>query len=72
MPEVPTLICIGFLNGNHFVRLVLGACSPIPHIFPSWSTYHEEVAKNWSVHYNERLQGPPPATGPSTLQTLDN
>lgn len=55
MPATPTLVCIEFIRGNHFIHLTLTDCSPIPHIIPSWMRYHEAVAENWERHYKSRI-----------------
>lgn len=40
------MIYIGFVNGDHFIRLVIKDECPLPPIFSPWLRYHEEIAAN--------------------------
>ncbi|KAK8952099.1 hypothetical protein KSP39_PZI004074 [Platanthera zijinensis] len=50
------LICIGFINGNHYIHLKVGEECPMPRVFPVWLTYRTEVAEQWDIPFITRLQ----------------
>ncbi|XP_028112685.1 uncharacterized protein LOC114310790 [Camellia sinensis] len=49
-------ICIGFVNNNHFVQLILEHGHPIPPIATNWWRYHDPCAVGWEVVYSFRVQ----------------
>ncbi|KAL7221829.1 hypothetical protein ACSBR1_023717 [Camellia fascicularis] len=49
-------ICIGFVNNNHFVQLILEPGHPIPPIATNWRRYHDPCAIAWEVAYSSRVQ----------------
>ncbi|GMP83360.1 hypothetical protein CsSME_00037303 [Camellia sinensis var. sinensis] len=49
-------ICIGFVNNNHFVQLILEPGHPIPPIATNWWRYHDPCAASWEVAYSSRVQ----------------
>ncbi|KAK8925758.1 hypothetical protein KSP39_PZI018989 [Platanthera zijinensis] len=50
-PPMPKLICVGFINGNHFVLVGLSENCPLPQIFSPWSRFHEQNADTWASLY---------------------
>ncbi|KAL7228954.1 hypothetical protein ACSBR2_007618 [Camellia fascicularis] len=66
-------ICIGFVNNNHFVQLILEPSQPIPLIATNWRRYHDPCAVGWEVAYSSRVQHFKSVISPDvvTIKTVD-
>ncbi|XP_028083552.1 uncharacterized protein LOC114284804 [Camellia sinensis] len=49
-------ICIGFVNGNHFVQVYLQPGHPVPRIANNWIRFHHPCAIGWEKAYTIRIQ----------------
>ncbi|XP_028105854.1 uncharacterized protein LOC114304908 [Camellia sinensis] len=49
-------IAIGFVNGNHFIQVLLQPGHPVPPIATSWRKYRHPCAVNWDDAYVRRIQ----------------
>ncbi|KAL8491440.1 hypothetical protein ACS0TY_023169 [Phlomoides rotata] len=52
LPERPRSICMGMVNNNHFIQVLLAARSPMPPIVSSWKKHHNRVADEWEQAYD--------------------
>ncbi|XP_028094071.1 uncharacterized protein LOC114294145 [Camellia sinensis] len=50
--EIP----IGFVNGNHFVQVLLQPGHPVPYIATNWRKYRHPYAVDWDDAYVRRIQ----------------
>lgn len=48
-PTFPRTVFIAFINGNHFVQLMIHGDCPLPPVFMSWKRYRMEVATQWDL-----------------------
>ncbi|GMP21993.1 hypothetical protein CsSME_00000180 [Camellia sinensis var. sinensis] len=48
-------ICIGFVNGNHFVQVYLQPGHPVPLIANYWIRFHHPCASGWEKPYTIRI-----------------
>ncbi|XP_028054675.1 uncharacterized protein LOC114258867 [Camellia sinensis] len=49
-------IAIGFVNGNHFVQVLLQPGHPVPPIATNWRKYRHPCAVDWDDAYVHRIQ----------------
>ncbi|XP_028080962.1 uncharacterized protein LOC114282479 [Camellia sinensis] len=49
-------IAIGFVNGNHFVQVLLQPGHLVPSIATNWRKYHHSCAIDWDDTYMRRIQ----------------
>ncbi|XP_028099011.1 uncharacterized protein LOC114298595 [Camellia sinensis] len=49
-------IAIGFVNGNHFVQVLLQPGHPVPPIATNWRKYRHPCAVDWDDAYVRRIQ----------------
>ncbi|XP_028065512.1 uncharacterized protein LOC114268527 [Camellia sinensis] len=49
-------IAIGFVNGNHFVQVLLHPGHPVPPIATNWRKYRHPCAVDWDDAYVRRIQ----------------
>ncbi|XP_028108087.1 uncharacterized protein LOC114306953 [Camellia sinensis] len=49
-------IAIGFVNGNHFVQVLLQPGHLVPSIATNWRKYHHPCAVDWDDTYMRRIQ----------------
>lgn len=54
--ESHEIISIGFVNGNHFVRLDLKQGCPLPSIAERWHIYRHPCARGWERSYTSRIK----------------
>ena len=50
------MICVGFVNQNHWVRVQLNQTSPMPPVHPSWGVYTSDETHTWYSPYMGRFQ----------------
>ncbi|XP_028096942.1 uncharacterized protein LOC114296808 [Camellia sinensis] len=66
-------ICIGFVNGNHFVQVYLQPGHPVPPIASNWIRFHHPCANGWKKAYTTRIHQFRMLVNPNvvTTETID-
>jgi len=54
-PCIDQLMCLAYVNDNHFMALNLKDDCPIPPTCPLWRRHHREDAQNWLDRYVSRM-----------------
>ncbi|XP_057806170.1 PKS-NRPS hybrid synthetase cheA-like [Salvia miltiorrhiza] len=54
-PPQCKIIAIGFVNGSHFVQVLLDNVAPIPPIVPNWRYCRLESAAGWDIPFLDRI-----------------
>ncbi|KAK8941218.1 hypothetical protein KSP39_PZI010415 [Platanthera zijinensis] len=55
-PPTQRLVAMGYIDGNHFVHLVMHEGCPLPRIISSWKRFRDPIASTWEDTYMARVQ----------------
>ena len=50
------LIAVGFVNGNHFVQVLMTPGAPMPPIATNWCRHHHLNADGWQLPYAQSFE----------------